>query len=317
MRQFYASDYAYGTNPAVPPLLISVGSTSSGAAVSYQLSQIQSVNSAPSQRTFTGPTTNTPILIGTGSVQETQTPSAVTALPVGQPSSIAFSTTTNAHGNGSYLASGTIGLQEALNDCSALGGGAVIIDGRWAQLGGTTAMITSAANPTGSAVFIIDVRGTSLNQYTWNGSAFSAAGAINWPAGANGQSFTPFTNTELVTLSLAGVTTDSTGNLLPANSIILAVNGTVQTLITGSSDWKLGDATTSGRFSAADSTLSVAESVPKTNFPPVQLGTGVASATTGMYQAAAAKVRITVTTTATAGKIRLSVYGLTLVNATS
>src|SRR5208337_603511 len=142
-------------------------------------------------------------------------------------------------------------------------------------------------------------------------------GGPAWAAGANGQSFAPFVNTELVTLSLGGVTTDSTGSLLPANSIIMAVTGTVQTTITGSSDWKLGDPTTVGRFSAADSTLTAAESVPKTNFPPVQIGTGVANATTGVYQAAAAKVRITVTTTATAGKIRVTVYGFTLVNATS
>ena len=126
-----------------------------------------------------------------------------------------------------------------------------------------------------------------------------------------------FATTELVTLSTSGATTDSVANLLPANSIILAVNGTVNTTITGSSDWKLGDATTAGRFSAADSTLTAAESVPKTSFPPVQIGTGVASATTGVYQAAAAKVRITVTTTATAGKIRVTVYGFTLVNATA
>src|SRR5271157_2028189 len=147
MREFFATDYAYGVAPNVPGLQVTTGSTISGAAVSYIISQIQSVAAPPSQRTFTGPATNAPMLIGTGTIQETQTPSGVTALPVGQQSSISFTTVTNAHGNGTSLASGTVGLQEALNDCSALGGGTVIVDGRWAQLGGTTAMITSAAKP--------------------------------------------------------------------------------------------------------------------------------------------------------------------------
>jgi len=318
VKQYFASDFAYGVAPNVAPLKIGVGNTTTGAATTYVLYAAQCVSSTPSQESFYPLTTNTPVLVGTGSTQETVTPSAVTNLPIGQSSSVAFSSTTYAHGNGTNLASGTVGLQEALNFLSNSGnGGGVVVDGRWAQLGGTTAMITSAANPSGSAVFIIDNRGASPAWYTWNGSAFVASAGSAFPAGANGQSFAPFANTELVTLSLTGATTDSTTNLLPANSIILAVNGTVQTTITGSSDWKLGDATTAGRFSAADSTLTAGQAVPSSTYPPVQIGTGVASATTGVYQAAAAKVRITVTTTATAGKIRLTVYGFTLVNATS
>src|SRR5271166_1341583 len=177
MREFFASDYAYGVNPAVPGLAVAVGSTTSGAAVSYILNSAQSVAAPPSQRNFVGPNTNAPMLIGTGTIQETQTPSAVTVLPVGQQSTISFTTVTNAHGNGTILASGTVGLQEALNDCAALGGGAVIVDGRWAQLGGTTAMLTTAANPTGTAVFIVDWRGANPAWYVWNGAAFSAISA--------------------------------------------------------------------------------------------------------------------------------------------
>ena len=318
MKQYFASDFAYGVAPNVAPLKIGVGNTTTGAATTYILYDAQCVSSTPSQESFFPLATNAPVLLGSGTIQETVTPSAVTNLPIGQSSSVAFSSTTNAHGNGSNIASGTVGLQEALNFLSNSGnGGGVVVDGRWAQLGGTTSMITSAANPTGSAVFIIDNRGASPAWYTWNGSAFVASAGSAFPAGANGQSFAPFATSELVTLSLSGATTDSVANLLPANSIILAVNGTVNTTITGSSDWKLGDATTAGRFSAADSTLTAAESVPKASFPPVQIGTGVASATTGVYQAAAAKVRITVTTTATVSKIRVTVYGFTLVNATT
>lgn len=253
MRLFYASDYAYGVNPTVNALTVGVGNTTTGAATTYILYDSTVTAAPPSQASFSPLATNAPVLLGTGTIQETVTPSAVTNLPPGQSSSVAFSTTTNAHGNGTLIASGTVGLQEILNYAAATGGGQVIVDGRWAQLGGTTSMITSAANPTGSAVYIADWRGATPGYYTWNGSAFVASAGSSFPAGANGQSFAPFATSELVTLSLSGATTDTTGNLLPANSIILAVNGTVNTTITGSSDWKLGDATTAGRFSAADS----------------------------------------------------------------
>lgn len=318
MRQFFASDYAYGVKASLPPLMVGVGTTTTGAATSYILYNAQVPSGNPSQSNYYPLNTNAPLLVGTGTIQETLTPSAVTNLPTGQSSSVSFTTTTNAHGSGTLIASGTVGLQEALNQCSANGGGAVIVDGQWASLGGTTAMITSAANPSGSAVFIIDVRGSSLNQYTWNGTAFAAAGGPSWAAGANGQSFAPFVNTELVTLNTGAGSTDTTGNLLPVNSIIMAVTGTVQTTITSSTGWQLGDASTAGRFSANDTTLTAAESVPKTSFPPVQIGTGVANATTGVYQAAAAKVRITLAGgNPGAGKVRVTVYGFTLVNATT
>ena len=320
MKQYFASDYAFGVNPAVNGLVVGVGTTATSSATSYILYMAQVVAAPPSQDTFYPLATNAPLLVGTGSIQETLTPSAVVNLPEGQSSSVSFSSTTNAHGNGTILASGTVGLQEALNYASTYGkGGAVVVDGRWAQLGGTTSMITSAANGSGaSQCFILDLRGSALAQYTWNGSAWVSTGTGQWAAGANGQSLASFTNTENLTLSTTASTTDTSGSLLPANSMILFVNGTVSTTINNITNWQLGDASTAGRFSAVDTTLTAAEAVPKTSFPPVQMGTGVASATTGMYQAAAAKVRVTTTgTTATAGAIRITTYGFTLVNATS
>lgn len=318
MRLFYASDYAYGVNPAVNALTVGVGNTTTGAATTYILYNSGVTAAPPSQASFSPLATNAPVLLGTGTIQETVTPSAVTNLPPGQSSSVAFSSTTNAHGNGTLIASGTVGLQEILNYAAATGGGQVIVDGRWAQLGGTTAMITSAANPTGSAVYIADWRGSTPGYYTWNGSAFVASAGSAFPAGANGQSFAPFANTELLTLSTSGATTDTTGNLLPANSIIMAVTGTITTAINNITNWQLGDASTAGRFSAVDTGLAIGENVPKASFPPVQIGTGVASATTGVYQAAAAKVRVTTTGTQnTTGAVRITVYGFKLVNATS
>ena len=318
MKMYFASDYAFGINPETEPLIVSIGTSVAGAAVLTVPTGVVSFKDSYGASTLSPLATNAPLLVGVGAVAETQTPVAVNVVP-GFPSTIGFTTTTYAHGGGTQIASGTVGLQEAINDCSKRNGGAVIVDGRWAQLGGTTAMITSAANGNGtSQVFILDMRGSSLNQYSWSGAAFVAAGAISWAAGANGQSFAPFVNSELLTLSTVALTTDTVGNLLPANSIIMAVQGTVNTTITTSTNWQLGDASTAGRFSAVDTTLTAGESVPKASWPPVQIGTGVASATTGVYQAAAAKVRVTVTgANAGAGKVRITVYGFTLVNATT
>src|SRR5438309_1367668 len=68
----------------------------------------------------------------------------------------------------------------------------------------------------------------------------------------NGGSVVEGWNAELLTLSTSGTTTDTAANLLPANSVITAVTGYVQTTITTATDWKLGDATISGRFAAAN-----------------------------------------------------------------
>ena len=188
MKQYFASDYAYGVARNVSALKVGLGTTTTGAATTYTLYESQTVASTPSQNSFYPLATNAPVLVGTGSVQETLTPSAVTNLPVGQNSTVTF-TPTNAHGNGTILASGTVGLQEALNDLSNFGGGgAVTVDGYWAQLGGTTAMIAAAANPGGSSVSILDLRGAAINFWTWNGSAFgtNASGGVNVLYSADG-----------------------------------------------------------------------------------------------------------------------------------
>ncbi len=313
-RQFFATDYAYGRNPAVEGAQVYTGASATGA---------QTVVITPGQyankngRVFPLFSTHSPILIGAGSLQETVTPSAVTLkyqVPVAT-SALVTATFAQIQGQGAPVATGTGGLQEAILDCIAAGGGIVYVDSLWTSYGGTTAMITGAYGTT--AVQISDQRSGIEVWYQWNGSAFAAVSGGATLSGANGQSFALFTSTELLTLSTSGTTTDTSANLLPANSIIMAVTGTVTTTITTATDWKLGDPTTAGRFSAADSTMTAAENVPKTSFPPVQIGTGVASATTGVYQAAAAKVRVTTTGTPGAGAIRITVYGFTLVNATS
>lgn len=69
-----------------------------------------------------------------------------------------------------HIRSGTFGLQEAINDATATGGGNVVVDTQW---GGTTAMITNAAG--NSNVSVSDNRtGTVL--YVWNGSNYVPGG---------------------------------------------------------------------------------------------------------------------------------------------
>jgi hypothetical protein len=116
-------------------------------------------------------------------------------------------------------------------------------------------------------------------------------------------------NSEDLTLATGALTTDTAGNLLPAGALILGVTATVTTTITScTGGWQVGDGTTAGRFSgAADTTLTQGET-RNSNITGTSASTGIASLTTGILQAAAAKVRVTCTTSnASAGKVRISV----------
>jgi hypothetical protein len=106
---------------------------------------------------------------------------------------------------------------------------------------------------------------------------------------------------ELITLSTGGATTDSSANLLPANSIIESVTARVTTTIVTATDWALGDGTISTRFTSANATLTAGTTT--IGFNQVE-GTG----TSGKIQTSAAKLRITTTGTPSAGVIRVTVY---------
>lgn len=125
---------------------------------------------------------------------------------------------------------------------------------------------------------------------------------------ANGATFGIQSISELITLSTSGTTTDSSTNLLPANSLLLGVVAYVQTTITTATSWQLGDGTTAGRFTAANATMTAGT----TDIGKVHLTTGVASATTGFWQASAAKLRITTVGTPGSGKIRITVFYIPL-----
>lgn len=145
------------------------------------------------------------------------------------------------------------------------------------------------------------------------GASTSTAGGIQPAQSANGCTLQIRTISELLTLSTSGTTTDTTANLLPAGAIILSVMGRVTTTITTATDWQIGDPTTAGRFTAPNATMTA----DTTDIGRVHMTTGIASATTGIYQSAAAKVRITTTGTPGAGAIRLTTTYILLTPPTS
>lgn len=135
--------------------------------------------------------------------------------------------------------------------------------------------------------------GASLRRYGGN------AGYVEWGSVS-----------ENLTLSTSGATTDTAANLLPANSYIECVTGRITTTIATATNWKMGDRTTSGRFTAANSTLTAGT---------IDVGLVHCDVTGagGPRQTAAAKVRVTTTGTPSAGAIRLTSYYRTFVGPTS
>jgi hypothetical protein len=134
-----------------------------------------------------------------------------------------------------------------------------------------------------------------------SGNAATSLSASDIIQATNGGQWVQGYNTELITLNTGGTTTDSSANLLPAGAVIAAVVARVTTTIATATDWKLGDATTAGRFSAANSTLTAGT----TQIGLVHVDVSGAG---GPRQTSAAKLRITTTGTPSAGAIRVTVF---------
>ncbi len=97
-----------------------------------------------------GPFPAIPISVGAGAVEETVTPTAVSGCYVGAPQGSCSVTAsfTYAHGQGELVASGSDGIQEAINDAGSLGGGLVVVDPSLNTYSGgqaaTTALVAAA-----------------------------------------------------------------------------------------------------------------------------------------------------------------------------
>lgn len=175
---------------------------------------------------------------------------------------------------------------------------------------GTFQILTATATTLTFSFYGPDASGSSQTgtaiQYGTSQFNVSSRGAVTHNGndtllGANGEQWVHGSSTELLTLSTSGTTTDTSANLLPANSIIEAVVARVTTTITTATNWKLGDPTTAGRFTAADAVMTANE----TQVGLVHIDQVGAA---GPRQTAAAKVRVTTTGTPGAGAIRITVF---------
>ena len=107
--------------------------------------------------TFYPLSTLAPIYAGSDGSAEKVTPASVTGKGLPGYDQVSFTADfADAHGKGDYIMSATFGLQEALNYMGDKGGGKVIIDEQWVNLGGTTTIKNAATLPTG--VTIVDNR---------------------------------------------------------------------------------------------------------------------------------------------------------------
>lgn len=157
-RQYRAVDFYYGgpQDGAPAPLVVASAPGASGA----QTVTVYGGTIALSDGTVVTPfATTAPVTIGSAGNQETVTPSAVSTnvwnQTIGATATLT-ATFSNAHYAGERITSGTAGLQEALNYCSAQGGGTVIVDAGWVSAGGTSTILSAATIPSG--VVVLDNR---------------------------------------------------------------------------------------------------------------------------------------------------------------
>lgn len=162
-RQVKAVDFYYGGpfDGAPAPLVVASAPGASGA----QTVTVYGGSIALADGTMYSPlATTAPISIGSAANAETVTPSAVSNNQwnqlIGQ-SATATATFANAHYAGDRIASGTAGLQEAINYANSIGGGTVIVDSGWIANGGTATILNAAALPSNGTVQILDNRGGS------------------------------------------------------------------------------------------------------------------------------------------------------------
>ena len=182
-----AVNFAYGVAPNVPALTVDMSTPTTAGATS-------TITVAYGQITLTDGTTikplavGVPITIGTGSNADTVTPTAVScATPqVYQSCSFTATSITHSHGTGDRVASGTFGLDEAIEYASTFGnpaGGIVVTDGTWYRMGGTKTILTAVTLATPN-VWVFDDSGLGPVWYGKSGVTSAAYSALN-----NDQSF--------------------------------------------------------------------------------------------------------------------------------
>lgn len=139
------------------------------------------------------------------------------------------------------------------------------------------------------------------------GASTAQAGGIQPAQSANGAYIRMVGNSEALTLSTVGATTDTAGNLLPANAELLQTVYMVTTTITTAASWSAGDATTAARFVSASTSLTAGNTVYGVRHRDPATAT---TSATGPIQTAASIVRITCNATPGAGAIRITVFSV-------
>lgn len=224
---FYATAYSKW-------VLYTTTNTPAGASNLTISASYTSLNS--SEATLYGPFEKQPfepLLIDSGANQETITPSSTSGCGFNAPygactiaSAVVFSFS---HGENARIVSGTYGLQDAINAATSIGGGVVVVDQAWQNIGGNTSLITNAKGNT--SVSILDNRaaagGTPTN-YVWNGSQYFpaavATGTVTVNQGNPGCLAAYSATTNIV--GDCGFLTDFIGDLTITKSIVVQGTGT-------------------------------------------------------------------------------------------
>ena len=165
--QYRATDFNYGgIGQDGPPALVVAsgpGTTGSETLTVYGGSITVSDGTIVSVLATTAP-----ITIANAAGVDTITPSAVSTnvqSNIYGPTATLTGTFTYAHYAGDRIASGTVGLQEAINYTSSKGGGTVVVDNEWVVQGGTAAMLAAATTPAGVTILDNRVGGNPLKTY--------------------------------------------------------------------------------------------------------------------------------------------------------
>jgi len=165
--QYRATDFNYGGYgvDGPPALIVASGPGVTGS----QTLTVYGGNITLSDGTIVSVlATTAPITVANASGVDTATPSAVSTYVqsniYGPTATVTFSGT-YAHYAGDRIASGTVGLQEALNYALLKGGGTVIVDNEWVVQGGTAAMLAAITLPAGVELLDNRVGGGPLKSY--------------------------------------------------------------------------------------------------------------------------------------------------------
>ncbi|HZN97990.1 MAG TPA: hypothetical protein VFB61_09710 [Gemmatimonadales bacterium] len=167
--------------------------------------------------------------------------------------------------------------------------------------------------------YVVEGPAPTFNPQTYTlpgGNVVSGAGslveviddAIVW-RGMYQSKMTVGSASEEVTLNTGGLITSSVADLLPAKSLILGVTARVTQGITDATNWAVGDAAQTARFSSPNASLTFGtNSVGQNHWDPT-----VATSNLGPVQSVAAPVQITCTgANPGAGRIRITVFYLSL-----